>query len=166
MKDHWGRVKADLMGSKKHRPASHHNRSFVRAAITVITKSLDPEQFVEAQLKNTKRPDQAQPSLLSGPGALDRYHEYLESGTDEGVAFYKAKFLYAHSLMQAGKKPLDIAAGAYDIPPLLMWILMVSFSEDPSPYENAARHEYRRHPEAKLVFGDIVDRLGVGHGIN
>lgn len=161
LEESWNKLRGALLNNSSYRAKESHRRAFEKAAITVLTMDLDPELFVQAQLRTPAGAARCKPNFLTGPQAMDRYRKFLDTQRTADVGVYISQLNLIKRLREIGLSWGEIEQGSYSIGPLVLWAMlsMHGLEERAQLYLRSARAEFAKHPELVDIFGPDILRL-------
>lgn len=161
LQGHWNRIRGQLLEQPYYKARDKWRPAFVKAAITVLSRDLNPELFVMAQLRSPADASRCHPNFLSGPKALERYKHFCEAqlGADNG--FYISQLGLIKRLRELGRSWDHIEQGSYDLTPMVLWSMFAfnGMEERAEQYFEAARAEFAKCHNVVDLFGPKILEL-------
>lgn len=160
LKSEWNKQRGELTGNKYYRVSKDYLKYFTAAAEIVRKHGLDPAEYVAAQLRFKANALQIHPSILTGPGALERVASYRAVNVPVRRARYVADMNKVKVLQKLGKTPEEICTGSYDLSPLVVWVLLRMGKRDAAEVQEDASSEARRNFDiVEDMFGPLMKEL-------
>ena len=157
----WNRVRSALLDRPGYKAGKRYEKDWIRAALNIIGKDIDPELFIRSHLNTPQDAARSQPNWLGTDKAVARYRKFVSSTAKVDRDYYISQVNYIKDLRKFGRSWQQIEAGRYRISALVMWVAMHTndFPELAAKYVDRAKQELKLMPQAYEVFGEVLGDL-------